>query len=177
MEQVTQKSMDENFTKPEFVNPYAATARNLEVLRIDEQPLAGRGTRLVAALIDIFSWLGISVIGVLLATLPKNVVSPTSAGLAFGGLLLAAIVMQLVFIHLYAQTIGKRIMKIRVVRASSGEQCDSARYIFLRTLAVHFIGLIPIVGSLFSLINVLMIFANDRRCLHDHLADTIVVKV
>jgi uncharacterized RDD family membrane protein YckC len=36
---------------------------------------------------------------------------------------------------------------------------------------------IPLLGGLFSLVNVCFIFRDDRRCIHDLIADTIVVKV
>ena len=34
---------------------------------------------------------------------------------------------------------------------------------------------IPMIGSLVSLVDILLIFAQDRRTLHDHIADTIVI--
>ena len=34
-----------------------------------------------------------------------------------------------------------------------------------------------VVGTIYGLVDVLMIFRASRRCLHDHIADTIVVTV
>ena len=38
------------------------------------------------------------------------------------------------------------------------------------------IALIPVVGWLYGLVDALMIFRDSRKCLHDNIADTIVVK-
>jgi uncharacterized RDD family membrane protein YckC len=41
---------------------------------------------------------------------------------------------------------------------------------------VYFAGnFIPVIGPLFGLVNVLFIFGEERRCLHDLAANTIVV--
>lgn len=37
------------------------------------------------------------------------------------------------------------------------------------------IGQIPYLGPAFGLANVLWIFGGERRCLHDYIADTLVV--
>jgi uncharacterized RDD family membrane protein YckC len=36
--------------------------------------------------------------------------------------------------------------------------------------------MIPLIGWMFTLGDALLIFREDHRCLHDHFADTIVVK-
>ena len=38
------------------------------------------------------------------------------------------------------------------------------------------IALVPLVGWMYGLLDVLMIFRDSRKCLHDNIADTIVVK-
>ena len=73
------------------------------------------------------------------------------------------------------QTIGKRIVTIRVVDAATGQVPAFARQLGLRYGVPWFLSLIPVVGAALGLIDVLMIFRSDRRCLHDHLAGTIVV--
>ena len=37
------------------------------------------------------------------------------------------------------------------------------------------ISIIPVIGSLVGLIDALLIFRDNRRCLHDNIADTMVV--
>ena len=36
---------------------------------------------------------------------------------------------------------------------------------------------VPLVGSLYALVDALLIFRSSRKCLHDTIADTIVVNV
>ncbi len=73
------------------------------------------------------------------------------------------------------QTIGKRAAKIRVVTLSGdiptfGDQAIK-RYGFM-----NLIGVIPLVGSVLSIVNILFIFRADRRCIHDLIANTRVIK-
>jgi uncharacterized RDD family membrane protein YckC len=44
-------------------------------------------------------------------------------------------------------------------------------------LPMGILGAIPGLGALLSLVNVLMIFGQEQRCLHDLFANTIVVQV
>jgi uncharacterized RDD family membrane protein YckC len=74
------------------------------------------------------------------------------------------------------QTIGKRMLEIRVVDAATGEVPRLARLVGLRYGPMWLVGVIPVVGAALSTINVLMIFRGDRRCVHDHLAGTKVVR-
>jgi len=38
------------------------------------------------------------------------------------------------------------------------------------------LGLIPVIGYIFGLVDSLLIFGEPRQCLHDKFADTIVIK-
>lgn len=71
------------------------------------------------------------------------------------------------------QTIGKLLLSIRIVM-------EDASPLMPRTLVirygVYFLGnLIPVVGAVFGLVNVLFIFGERKQCLHDRVANTIVV--
>lgn len=71
------------------------------------------------------------------------------------------------------QTIGKLVLSIKIVMADSSPLTLSALAI---RYGVYFIGnLVPVIGPLFSIINVLFIFGEERRCLHDRAANTLVV--
>jgi uncharacterized RDD family membrane protein YckC len=99
-------------------------------------------------------------------------------GLAVLGL--ATFALQLVQIYLVStrgQTLGKRFLGIRIVRASDGSNPGFARAWLLRALVPGIIGMLPTIGSVFTIVNYGFIFRADRRCLHDLLADTRVVKV
>jgi len=47
-----------------------------------------------------------------------------------------------------------------------------SRVIFLRNILNGIIGFVPLYG----IVDILFIFSDNRQCLHDKLADTIVVK-
>ena len=72
------------------------------------------------------------------------------------------------------QTIGKVLLKIRITRPS-GEAVSPTR-LALRYGAGFVATLIMVVVWIYSLIDCLMIFRKSRRCLHDEIADTIVIK-
>jgi uncharacterized RDD family membrane protein YckC len=72
------------------------------------------------------------------------------------------------------QTIGKKLLGIKVVRVDESP-VSFVRVFFVRYVFNTFLTLIPLVGSLYSLIDALMIFSESRRTVHDRIADTIVV--
>ncbi len=72
-----------------------------------------------------------------------------------------------------AQTWGKKAVSIRIASVDGGKpsmQQLAGRYAFYL-----FIGVIPFIGPLCSIISVLLIFRGDRRCGHDLVAGTRVV--
>jgi uncharacterized RDD family membrane protein YckC len=72
----------------------------------------------------------------------------------------------------YGQTMAKRVLEIRVVR-SDGSQASLGRIFWLRNvIGVVLLGAIPP----YFLIDSLLIFGERRQCIHDLIADTIVVK-
>jgi len=97
----------------------------------------------------------------------------------------------------HGQTVGKYIFKTRIVR-SDGTPANIWRILFRRyflmfiILLIIFIGLVFIIGFVnrdfviefirgyfycMVLIDILPFFRSSRKCLHDIIADTIVVKV
>lgn len=74
------------------------------------------------------------------------------------------------------QTIGKMIVKTRIV-LMDGSPCERNRIILRRMLSVHIIQLIPVVNLLFGLVDMFMIFRENRRTLHDEIAGTKVVDI
>ena len=93
-------------------------------------------------------------------------------------LLLLALVpvglINLYFLGQFGQTLGKKALGIKIVR-NNGERANLGRLVFLRYGAPGLIGQIPFLGFIFSLLDVLFIFSEERRCIHDHFADTKVV--
>jgi uncharacterized RDD family membrane protein YckC len=89
--------------------------------------------------------------------------------------LLCTLTITAILVHRNGQTIGKKSMGIKIVR-KDGSRITLARVFFLRYLANTILTLIPVVGSLYALVDILFIFGEPKRCCHDHLADTIVIK-
>lgn len=75
------------------------------------------------------------------------------------------------------QTIGKYLTKTRIVKYKDNKILNLRKILILRFVPILYLSLIPIIGVPLSLINCLMIFRADKRCLHDHIAGTKVIKV
>jgi uncharacterized RDD family membrane protein YckC len=80
-----------------------------------------------------------------------------------------------VMVHRNAQSIGKKLCGIKVAR-TDGSRATLGRIFWLRNVANYAIRFVPLLGPLYGLVDVLMIFGEQRRCCHDYLADTIVVQ-
>ncbi|RLB53375.1 MAG: RDD family protein [Deltaproteobacteria bacterium] len=142
----------------------------------DASPLADPGTRLGARTIDAFVPLApfLLVYGAGAATGSVFIVRA-----AFGVLVLAfltSLVINLVWLHRYGQTIGKRMLGIRIVRGD-GSRAKLGRLLLLRIIGPGALEMLPILGSIFGLVNPLLIFSDARKCVHDHMADTLVIDV
>jgi len=159
-------------------NPYSAPGARLLEMSQPQGELADRATRLGANLLDGLFYL-IAMIPLFIGAAASG---PDGNGalmaacltiglLALGGLL----VWNLRLLHTDGQTVAKRLLGIRILR-SDGSRCTLLRIFFARALPVSVLGAIPLVGPLISLTDALMIFRDNRRCLHDEIADTIVVK-
>jgi uncharacterized RDD family membrane protein YckC len=79
------------------------------------------------------------------------------------------------FLVTRGQTIGKMIVSTKVVN-KKGETPPPLDIIGKRYLIPSLIYAIPIAGQIFSLVNALFIFREDKRCIHDHIADTYVIE-
>ncbi len=74
------------------------------------------------------------------------------------------------------QTWGKRFLGIKIVDATNGTKPAVQHILLKRYLPWQLVSAIPKVGPWLGLINVLFIFSPDRRCLHDRIANTKVIK-
>jgi uncharacterized RDD family membrane protein YckC len=162
----------------QHTNPYAAPAPAAEI-PVDLAPLVpgSRAMRLGAVVVDNLMMTVLLLPGylLLLGELPawQHVLVPYAwIGTPLGA---ALIVVNIVLLVRDGQTLAKRWFGLRVVRPD-GARCGAARLLGLRYVIPTIISVIPCVGHLFSLIDPLMIFGDDRRCLHDRMADTIVVQ-
>lgn len=166
------------------LNPYAAPVARVDDFVGEQLVLADRGIRLVAKIVDGMIVGGVIVIFAIVfgAMAPSKGGASASretamivVGLAGGAALIALLVVNLVMLHRHGQTIAKRLFGIKIVRVD-GSHCELLRIVFARWLPVTVLGAIPFLGSLIALVDALMIFGTEQRCLHDLFADTIVVK-
>jgi uncharacterized RDD family membrane protein YckC len=132
-------------------------------------PLASRWSRLGAAVNDFFVALLVLLPGAILLT------AAGAAGAIFmvlGGLILAGV--QIYLLSTQGQSIGKKVMGVRIIKQDGGSS-GFVSAVLLRSFAPGLIGGIPYLGLAFSLVDILFIFGDKRRCLHDRIAGTIVV--
>ena len=165
-------------------NPYQAPESNVSPSGFGHATeLAGRGTRLAASILDGLFYLAFMLPGILVMLLGMENPGAANGMEAFagaGGLLIAAgfIVWAIITVRLVADngwTLGKRACSIRVVR-SDGSDASLGRIFFHRNVIINLLGMIPLAGAFISIGNILFIFGEARRCLHDRIADTIVVQ-
>ena len=90
--------------------------------------------------------------------------------------LCGVVVVQGLFLAFRAQTIGKMLLGLRIMDVATGRRAGFARLVFLRMLVTSLLSALAGVGWVFALIDALFIFRDDRRCLHDFIAGTCVVR-
>ena len=154
----------------------------------DAPVLATRLSRLGATLIDMLlgaivalpgaMMVGVDVIVQLLhGEWPHNLNVGRVAGgyLVLGGALLVLFIVQTWLLTVRGQSVGKRVVGIRIVRYRSGAMPGFLHAVLLRSWVINLIGVIPTFGQIFPFLDVGFIFGPERRCLHDLIADTKVV--
>ena len=127
--------------------------------------LAPRGKRLGAALIDaVLLAIPLALGG--LDSMPE----PLTIVLAFA--CLALIAAQLALLTRRGQTLGKIWLGLRIVRKDTGKNGGFVTNALLRGVLNGALSAIPA----YFLADSLFIFREDRRCLHDFIAGTVVVQ-
>jgi uncharacterized RDD family membrane protein YckC len=160
-----------------MTNPYAPPqATVVDVL--DPQAstnLANPGTRLVAAILDGIIFAAMVYLPIMLMAAGTSGENSSAGGAALG--LLATLVgfgawawLTIRYILENGQSIGKKITGIKITR-TNGSRASLGRIFWLRNVVNGLLSLIPLYG----LIDSLFIFAESRQCLHDKIADTIVI--
>ncbi len=167
-------------------NPYAPPRGAVDDFRpTEELELAGRGVRLGAFFVDgivAFVMIYLPALIVLFATGGIDAALDSSAAavdfniVAVAGLLclsgfIAWIWITALLVARNGQTIGKRLLEIQVVR-SDGSQASLGRIFWLRNFVNWLLSVIPFYG----LVDLLFIFGVRRQCIHDLVADTIVIR-
>ena len=159
-------------------NPYSAPKATVADIHDGSLVLADRGMRLVAAIIDTLLLLAVLVpIMFVGGAFTAMMSGGASAGFSIVWALVGFIVFLVVQgfpLNASGQTWAKKWLKMKIVDME-GRKPEFGRLIALRYLVVQLIGQIPFVGPLVGFVDVLFIFGDDRRCLHDKIAGTQVV--
>jgi uncharacterized RDD family membrane protein YckC len=137
--------------------------------------LAGRGARLGAALLDLLVFWVVLIPGFWIMSS-----SDSDMGKGFGGAFLVVgwlglLVTQMVFLVKRGQSLGKMAVGIKIVRVADDSVPGFVKVVLLRMFVPSILAAIPYAGALIWLADVLFIFRDDRRCLHDLIAETKVV--
>lgn len=159
-------------------NVYAPPSSNLELPDVDN--LATRWTRLWGALID----------GIIASIIMFPIMFKTgywenalAGNVALLDTLLLGVVGFILFMVLHGylllkhgQTIGKKLVGTRIVSINSNEILPLWKVLFVRYLPISIAANIPVIGQFLAIIDVLFIFRKNKRCVHDLIAGTKVVK-
>ena len=160
-------------------NPYAPPGANVsDVLVDDELEHASRGIRFGAAILDAFLIMcAIYVPIILVGIFGYGDVGSDSAvwAILMGWLFILISLTIYLGITLYfvardGQTLAKKWLGIKVVRGD-GSKASFGRILVLRNLISWLLGL----TGVYPLVDAMFIFGDQRQCLHDKMADTIVV--
>lgn len=168
-------------------DPYRPPSAELNE-RAEAPALANRGRRLAAALIDLAflgtpSWVGLALTLVAMRATEDAVTAKETA--SFIGTAMQVTVLgivgtlivvagNLILVRMASQSIGKHLLRIRVVR-SDGSPVSFWCYVGLRVVPVALSAHIPWVGPLIFVADAVGIFRLNQKCFHDEIADTIVV--
>ena len=152
--------------------PNISNEENLSTIDYEHEAiLASRSKRLVAKIID-FVLLFIAIV------IPALTVQFI---LGDGESILAALI-GLLFYSIYqyyllsttSQTLGKKYMNIKIIK-KDGSSGGFFTNVVLRDWIIGIIGLLPVIGLLVKTVDILFVFRNDRRCIHDMIANTMVI--
>lgn len=167
-------------------NPFAPPLASLEggpaAPPFEQGDLATRGSRLAAVALDAL----LALPALLIFLVARGASVAAEAPRLSGGALAATSLMSLYFIALLVyqcyllsirgQTLGKKWLGVKIVKLD-GSPAGFPAAVALRVLVNSLLALVPIVGVLYVLVDGLMIFRDDRRCIHDLIAGTRVVKM
>ncbi len=142
--------------------------------------LASRGRRLMAVLVDGVVSLLLAIPGVIVAIGPvfNGSEEPDPLGIVLIGVAMILLtIVQAVLISKRGQSIGKIALGIRIAHSVDGSNPGFLRGFLIRTFVPQIIYQVPLLGFLFLLVDSCFIFSERRQCIHDLMAETVVLKV
>lgn len=90
---------------------------------------------------------------------------------------LAAFGLNVYFYATRSQSLAKWMLGLQVIDYETDEPAGIAKAFFLRGFLNQFLCGIPALGGLYFLVDSLMIFGEEHRCLHDQIAGTYVADI
>lgn len=158
-------------------NPYAPPRTNVSDVAVEteELELAGRGVRFGANFIDgliLGAVIALPLISILAGSRGANGTPRVSGGLMLLSLVGFAVWawFTIMYVSRNGQSIAKKMLGIKVVR-TDGTPATLGRIFWMRNVVNGLLGIIPF----YSWVDPLLIFSDSRQCVHDKIADTIVV--
>jgi uncharacterized RDD family membrane protein YckC len=145
-----------------------------------ELVLAGRGRRLVATLIDVLLVPALAIFLMLVTGVLEHAADWSASGMPMLRVFALGVVSYLILnvwlLWQRGQTVGKAIMGIAIVSNQSGNKAPfwrvAIRALFFPTLYL----IVWPLAAAFPLIDQVLIFGKRRRCGHDYVCGTSVVK-
>lgn len=74
------------------------------------------------------------------------------------------------------QSLGKKALGIQIVSHRDYRLLPAGKLLGIREALPYALATLPIIGPWFALLDPLWIFSADKRCLHDHLAGSVVIQ-
>lgn len=143
-------------------------------------PLATPGKRFLGALVDSLAAMVSMGPGFVLIVASGDDNDSPMAGIGLLLLLLGLMVLMVAQIYLMvtrSQSIGKVLLKTQVYDYEERVPAGFVKTIILRNVVSGFISALPCIGHIYSLVDPLMVFSEEHRCLHDQIAGTYVVDI
>jgi uncharacterized RDD family membrane protein YckC len=156
--------------------PLSSVLAALMPPRPDKSVLAEPAARLGAVVLDCLIATVCIGAGFMVMEVDRNdvvqIIGWIMAGLGTLGLLIT----QVYLLTTRGQTLGKKIVGVRIVIFEDNSNPGFIHACLLRLIIPSLLNSIPILGLVFFIIDSCFIFRDDRRCVHDLIAGTKVVK-
>lgn len=158
-------------------SPAVPVAQTAPGVGLADPNLADRGSRLGAVMLDGLIAFGFCLPGLIVVWTggDEDSTMKSIAAILLGIGFLALAVIQVYLLTTRGQTMGKKIVGVKIVKYGDSSSPGFVHACLLRAIVPGLISCIPFAGSIFSLVDICFIFGEERRCLHDMIAGTKVV--
>jgi uncharacterized RDD family membrane protein YckC len=162
---IPEEAVGHPYETPDMMMPQPAYADGATLAN----PLARLAAHIVDGLIAFSFYIPATLVMIVLGG-PESAISSMAAMVTMLALLGLAIY-QLVLLSRDGQTLGKKVMKVRIVRYDDEGNPGFGRAVGLRL----FVNGLICITMIYPLVDILFIFGGEHRCLHDYIAGTKVV--